>query len=192
MTSSRLRISLSQFEDFLLAPDPAAQLTRVREIYRSSLKPYRPGRDYWSYFREGVEQVHRQGGRPTELDAILDRVPESRLPQYRSAIDGYRKFWGSREIVFQRSLGPAIWRSGRLEVKVNPEWTLGIGGNSVAIKLHLKRRYELDQRCANPVLLLLTEHFGPRVGGYPVGLVDVHRRKLWRIRRNSIDDVAGF
>lgn len=191
MTSKKIRVSLSQFQDFLIAPDPSAQLARVREIYKILLRPYRPGQDYWSHFREGVAEIHERGGSPAELDSIIDSAPDARIAQYKSALDGYRRFWGIKNIQLEKTPQPAKWERGRLQIRVNPEWILRVGHQQLVMKLHLKKRYELDQRAANPVLLMLTEHFGPRVGGPQVGLLDVHRGKLWTIRRRSIDEISG-
>jgi hypothetical protein len=167
---------MTRFADFC-ASDPVAQLSKVREIRRQYEQPYAPSSDFWSRWRDGIEAVHRRGGHRDDVRAVAKQAQDNRGDQYGSAAEGYRKFWGYKRIEFMGLLTPAIWQHDRLQVRVNPEWLMSINGKRTVVKLHLKDRLQLNQRLANPLLHLLDSHFG--VDGRAVGILDVHRGKLW-------------
>jgi hypothetical protein len=177
VTDKPVRVSMTRFADFCAASDPVAQLSKVRETRRQYEQPYAPSGDFWSRWRKGVESVHRRGAGRDELARIGETAKDNRGDQYTSAATGYRKFWGRKQIGFAGSLTPTVWRHERLEVKVNPEWLLTINDKVVVVKLHLKERLQLNQRLANPLLHLLESDFGDDERS--VGLLDVHRGKLW-------------
>jgi hypothetical protein len=179
MSTETVSISMTRFADFV-ATDPLGQLSKVREVRRQYEQQYRPGGDFWSRWREGIETVHRRGGGRSELDQIGGNAKDNRGEQYVSACQGYAKFWGRKHLEIASYPKPATWVHGGLHVRVNPEWVLTVNGQPVTIKLHLKDKLPLNQRLANPLLHLLDQHFGAAIGGPAVAILDVHRGKLWR------------
>lgn len=176
MLQNTVTLSMTRFADFC-ACDPMAQLTKVREVRRQYEQPYSPSEDFWSRWREGVEAIHRRGGPRDDLREVSAEAKDNRTGQYVSAVDGYSKFWGRKHIDFCGTLTPAAWSHDRLRVRINPEWLVKINGQLTVVKLHLKQRLPLNQRLANPLLHLVDSHFG--LSDRRVGLLDVHRGKLW-------------
>jgi|GEM_PF-3440289 len=177
MREDLIKVSMTTFADFVAA-DPMGQAAKLRDIRRQYLAGYRPSEDFWSRWREGVEEIHRQGGTKQALDSVALNAKDNREGQYRSACTGYMKFWGKRQITLLERVAPTVWRCGQLEVKVNPEWRLRLGQRTLIVKLHLKQRVPLNKRLANPLLYLLEQHFSAsEVDG--VAIVDVHRGKLY-------------
>lgn len=177
--STAVTISMTRFADFVVT-DPLGQLAKVREVRRQYEQPYRPGGDFWSRWREEVEHLHRAKGCRAALPPIAADAKDNRVDQYGSACTGYAKFWGRKQIEVAAHPQPATWVHDQLGVRINPEWVLQVNGNDIVVKLHLKEKLTLNQRLANPLLHLLDLHFGPSVGGPPVGILDVHRGKLWQ------------
>lgn len=175
-------VSMSRFADFC-ASDALSQLAKVREIRRQYEQPYSLSADYWSRWREAVEAIHRRGGSKRDLPTVSFQAKDNRAPQYASACDGYARFWGRKSVEFVGTPEPATWRHGRLTVRVNPEWVLRVNRKRTVVKLHLKERLPLSQRLANPLLHLLETNFGRR--DTTVGLLDVHRGRLWVPTRES-------
>lgn len=174
-----ISVSMTRFCDFV-ATDPLGQFSKVKEIRRQYEAPYRPGGDYWSRWREGAAEVHRQGGARADIEALGTNAKDNRGDQYTSASAGYCQFWGRKRLDLLAEPQRATWVHDELEVRVNPEWLLEINGTSTVVKLHLKEKLRLNQRLANPLLYLLDEHFGSGVGDRTVGIIDVHRGKLWK------------
>lgn len=182
-------ISMTSFGQFCAAADPLGQLSKVREIRRRYEQDYTPGGDFWSRWREAVEDIHARDGGREELAGLGQRAQANRGPQYVSASAGYEAFWGRKRIELVGSPKPAIWVHDRLRVRVNPEWLLRVNGKLVIVKLHLTERLPLNQRLANPLLHLLQIHFSS--SDQTVGILDVHRGKLWRptAASRAMDDV---
>lgn len=179
MAPTNVTLSMSRFADFVVS-DPLGQLAKLREIQRQYQKPYRPGEDFWSRWREAVEQLHRSDGTRQDLASATATAISRRREQYRSAADGYGRFWGRKRIEVVAFPRPRDWVHQTLTVRVNPEWVVRVNGEVVVMKLHLKRNLPLNQRLANPLLRLLDVQFGPEVDGPEVGVLDVHRGRLWR------------
>jgi hypothetical protein len=176
-------ITMTSFAGFVAA-DSVGQLAKVREIKRHYDQPYVPGGDYWSRWRDGIERLHRTSGRPDGIDSLWQQAKDNRADQYKSACEGYRNLWGRRRIVLMGHPKPVRWKHDRLTVKVNPEWKLNIGGKPTVVKLHTERKVTLDQRLANPLLVML-EHCFPNE---QVAIIDVHRGKSWT-RRSELPDL---
>lgn len=179
MAAKPVKISMTTFADFVVA-DPLGQLARIRDVRRQYQQPYSPGGDFWSRWREGVERIHSQGEGREALRPIGKQAKDNRAEQYTSACAGYAKFWGRKQIELRGHPKPALWVHDALQVKVNPEWVLGVKGEDVIVKVHLKEKLTLNQRLSNPLLHLMDLHFGPSVGGPSVAILDVHRGRLWR------------
>ncbi len=174
-----IRISASRFIDFMVS-DTMGKLAKVREIQQQYEQPYAPGSDFYSRFREGIVQIHRDGGTRADLAALHEDAKDNRAKPYRSACEGYGKFWGRKQLKVSSQPKPVLWEAGRLQVRLNPDFILEIDGVPMVVELHLKESLPVNQRAANPFLGLLDRHFGNGAGGPTVGLLDVHRGKLFK------------
>src|SRR4051812_37394120 len=92
-------ISMTNFAGFVVA-DAAGKLSKVKSIKRTYDKPYSPGADYWSRWRDDIEAVHRNGGSPADLDRIWRGAKDNRPQGYKSACEGYRQFWGKKRVTW--------------------------------------------------------------------------------------------
>ncbi len=177
-------LSMTTFADFMVS-DPLSQLAKVREVRRQYDKPYGPGGDFWSRWRDEIERNLRHG--VDGVEPIWRNAKNNRSEQYRSACEGYEKFIGKRSIEFLGHPEPALWQHLGLVVRVNPEWLVRMGTTTMVIKLHLKKQLTINQRLANPLLYLLDQFHGAPVGGPKVAILDVHRGKLWQRRTDNRD-----
>lgn len=184
MDGTPVTISMTRFADFVVS-DSMGQFTKVKEVRRQYEKPYVPSADFWSRWREGVEDIHRRSGTRDHLTKVSEEALHNRADQYESACLGYGRFWGRKRIEVLGSPKPSIWTHGRLQVRVNPEWLLRINGKDTVVKLHLKERLQLNQRLANPLLHLLQMHFGTAGATPALALLDVHRGKRGRRNRST-------
>jgi len=176
MDGKPVTISMTRFADFVVS-DSIGQFTKVKEVRRQYEQPYTPSGDFWSRWREGVEDVHRRHATRDELAKVGESALHNRAEQYESACAGYAKFWGRKHLEVVGTPKPVLWTHGRLQVRVNPEWIMRVNRTETVVKLHLKEKLQLNQRLANPLLHLLHMNFGS--GGRSVALLDVHRGKLW-------------
>ena len=169
------KISLSRWVDYLAA-DNQAKVTKVGEILRQYERDYRPGGDYWRPFRAGIIDFHQKGAATAALDRIVDHAPLDRRDNYRHAVAGYRRFLGRRRIELGETPRSAEWTlDDRLSVRLNPDTTMRLRGDTIVVQFHMKAALPLDQRLANPVLFMLAEAYGPEQN---VGILDVHRGRL--------------
>lgn len=184
---------MTSLADFMVS-DPLGQFAKVKEIRRQYESDYTMGADFWIRFREGIEEAIKRGPSRSTLATVHENAKNNRGAQYKSASDGFERFWGRRKLEVVAHPKPATWQHGRLRVRVNPEWILDINGSTFVVKLHLKERLRLDQRLANPLLHLLAQHFGPSVGGPPVAILDVHRGKVFKQNRahQDLDTVVNM
>lgn len=184
----RPRISLSRWVDYLAA-DNAAKVSKVAEIKRQYDDPYSQGGDYWRAWRSGVVNLHLLGLDSDALSEIVEAALPTRRPNYRKACDGYRCFWGRKTLVASQAPAGMDWAwNDELTVRINPDITLRLRGEDVAVQFHLKADLALTQRLANPALRMLTDLYGP---DQPVGILDVHRGKLFRpTRRRRTDAIV--
>jgi hypothetical protein len=186
MVQKQIRISMTSFADFVVC-DSLGKFSKVKAIRKQYEREYFPGADFWSRFQESVEAILRSEGRPGDLEEIHQSAKHNRGGQYLSACEGFRKFWGNKGIELISTPKVATWSHNRLQVRVNPEWILKINGDPTVVKLHLKKDLVLSQRLANPLLHLVDQKFGTKVGGPRVAILEVHQGKLWTAGRSGGD-----
>jgi hypothetical protein len=173
VTRPSISISLSRFVDFC-AVESAHKVTKVGEIQRQFLEEYRPGGDYWQPVRSAIVDLHRRGASPASLPDLVRSTPPDREDNFASAIQGYQRFLGRKRVALTRRPPRRQLRHGDLAVRLNPELELELQGRPRIVKLHFKRDLPLTRTRVDPVLYGLSMAYGPEVG-----VVDVHRGKLW-------------
>jgi len=169
---------MTSFADFVVS-DSLSKFSKVLAIHRQYEREYSPAADFWSRFQQGVEGVLSSGGKPIDLDEVHKIAKDNRSTQYLSACRGFQRFWGNRTIELIGRPKTEIWEHDRLQVKINPELIVRIDGRAMTLKLHLKDKLTLTQRLSNPLLFLLDQKFSSELEPRGVGILDVHRGKLW-------------
>lgn len=133
-----MEISLTDFVDFTIV-NGSTRIATVRALKKRVDRDYDPATDFWRTLRKGMIELHVTGRMTSaELDAWLaTQTNERRLPRYREAVEGYKRFLGRRALPWFDPPGD-LWRQGDLAVRVNPEFGLEIDGKKTIIKLYFK------------------------------------------------------
>jgi hypothetical protein len=165
------RISLTDFVDFVSMAG-TSKATKVAEIKGRS--EYQPAFDFWKPLRKHIIHVHASGGDKSELDEILTTVNDPRkLGLYRTALQGYRRFWGRKSLEWFDPPRSAFSASG-IEVAVNPELGLRIDGASCLIKLYFKAE-RLAKRRVDVILYLMEHELSSKCPDTTFAVLDVQR-----------------
>ena len=171
-----MEISLTDFVEFTFRSGPS-KVTKVREVKNRDV--YEPATDFWRPLRDGIVDLHRDGRVDKRgLDAIVAAQTHAlKLRLYPLAADGYLSFLGRRQPEwFTPPRG--IWRSGGLEVRVNPEVGLIIGDHPTVIKLYFKKE-ELTQARVQASIGVMLDELAPRTdAGTQFGVLDVRAGRL--------------
>ncbi len=175
-TPTPLDISLTDFVDFV-AKSGTPRLTHVRQIKLRD--KYDPRTDFWKALREGIVTFHQtQLSNKVELDAIAAQSPDPKKRKtYPLAINGYKSFLGKKVIAWFKPTSDR-WKEGNLQVRVNPELGLVIGGVRHHLKLYLKS-VPLRKDKADMILLLLKQGLTTGKPGDKYAILDVQRNKLF-------------
>jgi hypothetical protein len=125
-------ISLTDFVEFVNKIG-SPRLTKVKEI--KTRPEYSPAVDFWKPLREAIRDFHK-ARKP--LDPVLDGIEHTKkAARYPAALAAYKKFLRRKQLEwFEPPLG--IWTYGELQVRVNPELGLRLGGIDHVVKLYFK------------------------------------------------------
>ncbi|WP_417558727.1 hypothetical protein [Mesoflavibacter zeaxanthinifaciens] len=157
--SSLIKISLTDFIDFV-SKTGSTKLTQVKKV--KERKPYHPSTDYYKYVREGIIGIHEESGDKSEFDNLIKNTPDIRKKEnFEKAIKGYTKFLGKKTVSW---VEPPFrhWRSGNLDVKLNPEVGLKYDGTKHYIKLYFKSE-ALSKMKASQILSLMESELRAKV-----------------------------
>lgn len=167
-------VTLTTFVDFVAATG-TTRITRIRNAKSYYEQGYAPERDFYKPLRDRIEKCFANGWSASGLKAALNDVSDSKkIDNYDECRQGLTKWVGRKKIT---SL-PAVrrsWKSGGLEVTLNPELHANVDGVPNLIKLYLKAD-PLSKQKADLILHLLGKH-APQ--GTTVGVLDVRRSKLF-------------
>ena len=179
-------VSLTQFFPFVLA-DSLSKRSELRSIKRAQ-GTYTPAVDYWRLLRLQVTAFHQfaPGSGPDALDTAIELAHADRKEHYRTAVAGYRKFLGRKQVEWLGQPRRGIWLADGLQVRVNPELHVTINGEPHVVKLYLKAdpKWALHQRTANPMAYLIDHCHGHL--GRPL-VVDVMRGRAYALTRQGVD-----
>lgn len=170
-----MRVSLTTFIDFTTANGP----TRVTVVTnaKKQVKKYRPARDYYRGIRNAIIDTLMRDLGKDHIEKVASLAHANRVAHYLECANGFQKWWGRKDIEWIDKPEPTIWRSGILEVRINPELLIYVNGMSHAIKMYFKKP-ELSKRRSDATIYLL-EHAGIRSSVDTVGVLDVRRGKLF-------------
>eukprot|EP01029_Cantina_marsupialis_P003801 TRINITY_DN13829_c0_g1_i1.p1 TRINITY_DN13829_c0_g1~~TRINITY_DN13829_c0_g1_i1.p1 ORF type:complete len:201 (+),score=11.20 TRINITY_DN13829_c0_g1_i1:26-628(+) len=171
---ARPTISLTDFVS-VISKSGTPKLTQVKKMKNRGA--YSPAGDYYKRLREQLVKVHSHSLEPEELEEATQLAHKSRRGHYVQAINGYRKWWGKKDIVFHAPVR-GYYNGERIDVRVNPELGLEFGGKQYLVKLHLKT----DPLPKNKAILLyqmMEETLRPLVAhGTEMAVLDARRSKL--------------
>lgn len=169
-----MKISMTSFLDFLVSEGPS-RVSQVRRVKQQYEQAYSPASDYYKPVREAVVAMHRDGGDPSDLQGVVDRVHPTRRDHYAACIDGYERWVRHRAVTALRPSG-GDWQHDGLTVRVNPELHLVIDGLQYLVKTYWKAT-PVSKRLLDSALQLMHETCRGHTDG-TVAVLDVRRGKL--------------
>jgi len=130
------------------------KLTHVRDIKNRG--DYGPEKDFYRRLRLGIVSHHKKPGAPkSDLDDILIGLHVKKIGPYTTCVKSHKRFIGAKSMFFF-SPPSDTWTRGTLDVRVNPELGLMIGGNRNIVKLYLNKK-PLDKARADMILVLMKD-----------------------------------
>lgn len=169
------KLSLADFVDVVSASG-TPKATRVRQV--KARPPYSPARDFWKRLRDCIIAAHQAGLPKSNVDGALTGLTDKKkITAYPFAIKGYMKWWGNKTLIwFTPPTG--VYSSHGVDISVNPELGLRIGGIPHLIKLYFKEEKLAKNRIDVITHLMsaqLADHSPP---GTVMSVLDVRRSKL--------------
>lgn len=129
------RLSLTDFVDIVVSSG-TPKANKVRAI--KNRPAYNPAFDFYKPLRDHIEKTHKQGKGKAHLKTLMPTVTDKKkLSAYPVLLTGYRKWWGNKKLVWFKPPSGSHSDHG-IDVSVNPELGLGIGGKPHLIKLYFK------------------------------------------------------
>lgn len=174
--NDKIGISLTDFVDFV-SKSGGAKLTHVRQIKNRA--KYSPATDFYKALREGIIEIHQNAGKKTDLQTILSAITDKKKTNhYSSAVDGYKKFWGNKDIEWFEP-PHKHWTLGEIDVRINPELGLEYNGKFYVIKMYLKSQ-KLTRDKITQILCLLEDQLRKKSEPEIVfALLDVRNNKIF-------------
>lgn len=176
-------ISLTQFCNYLTKTSRQKAI-EARNIALSLADDYQCQTDYWLHLRNGVKHVMASTGIADDLDIILEKVPQDRIPNHQIMIDGLKKFWGQK--VFRNVRMPKrAWKHSRIHVNINLEICGEYKNKIYLIKFfaHVNKTIRKDE--TDMMLLLMHEALLPDIEAFEekgkkvvLGVLDVAKGSL--------------
>lgn len=167
------RVPFSTFMDFLMQ----SGLSKVTVVQEFKAGPYHPAFDFYRAIREGLIDFH-EAGKPKKALASLAMglADPKKAPHYLAIVKGHKKFLGKQTLQW---VAPprANWPAGSIEIAVNPELGLEIGGNPHLIKLYFKAE-KLPKKNVPIITRLMELALGPKAAGAKLAVLDVRRGHL--------------
>jgi hypothetical protein len=170
------KISLTDVVD-VISKSGTPKATKVSQIkYRQS---YSPQTDFYKALREGIVSVHQNNHPKKALNDILTLLTdEKKIKNYPKAIQGYEKWWGKKNIVWNSTFSANYSYQG-IDIGINPELGLIIDGEPFLIKLYLKDESLLKLRVDIVLALMETALSAGSVTGCKMAVLDVRNGKLF-------------
>lgn len=175
-----IKVSLTSFADYLLKTG-LTKLNAVRRVVEQIEQGYRPSRDYYRKFRDGIRDLHMREKPISLLEHLVGSVTDAnKQVNYEALARGYRRFWGA---TFQDEVPSWVtpvrthWSFEDVTVSINPELGFRTSTETYQIKLYLKEDKPSKQQCAT-ILHLMQLMVRPHAPGAVVALLDVRRGKL--------------
>lgn len=153
--------------------------TKVSET--KNRRPYQPATDFYKPFRDGLINLHQAGNDKTALGDLQKSLTDpKKITNYPDAIDGYRKWWGKKNLTWFEPPRNLYGHAG-IDVAINPELGLVVNGNRHVIKLYLKAD-PLTKLRVDLITVLMEVALRPKCqADDPLALLDVRQGKLFTV-----------
>lgn len=170
------RLSLTDFVD-IASSSGTPKAGKIRTI--KNRPPYNPAFDFYKSLRDHIKQAHNQDKGKVHLNRILPSLTDKKkLSSYPILIDGYRKWWGNKKLVWFKP-ATSIYSEYGIDVRINPELGLKISGKPFLIKLYFKAE-PLSKNRIDVILFLLESQLSEQSPpGTTMALLEVRRSKLY-------------
>jgi hypothetical protein len=171
-------ISLTDFVDFAISSG-APKLTKVRTVKNRGA--YDPAKDFYRLLRTRIVEFHQRNhpnrnGWFKEFLATLQN--ERKRDSYTTRIGAYKHFLGRKDVEWFAPVA-GTWRSGDLQVRVNPELGLAFNGADHLIKMYFKAE-TLTKLRVEVILLLMSEALHDQVEpGTQYAILDLTQGRLY-------------
>ena len=134
--------------------------------------------DDYQRFREVLVEMHRTGGTRRDVSAVLPTLTgQKKIALYPKLMEGYRH-WSGRKGAEWFEPAYAVWRHGKLGLRVNPELGLKIKGVPHLIKLYFKQE-SLAKTRIDIITHLMAVACGEQAPeGCVMGVLDIRQSKL--------------
>jgi hypothetical protein len=170
------KLSLTDFVDVAVAAG-MPKATKIKEL--KARGAYDPRTDFYKALREHLVDLHRRGKSKAELKSLLPSLTDTKkITNYPAALRGYTKWWGNRTMTWFTPPGGTFSSNG-IDIGVNPELGLTIGGMRHVIKLYFKGEKLSKNRCAIIHELLEVELRSKAKPTDVIGVLDVRRGKFF-------------
>lgn len=168
-------VSLTTFIDFTNANGP----TRTTIVRKAKIQTaeYEPAADFYRGIRNAIiKDLSEDSGYTSVTQAVSDAHPR-RYSNYNECAEGFKRWVRGKDMSWIGRPEPALWPSGGLQVRVNPEIMVEINGKVFAIKMYFKAPKLVKRRSDAMLHLLETVPVGSTVD--TVGVLDVRRGRLF-------------
>jgi len=129
------QISLTDFVD-IVSKAGIPKATKIAQVKNRPI--YNPATDFYKPLREHIADTHKSAGNKKSLDVVLAKLNDlKKKNNYPPLIEGYKKWWGKKEITWFKPPRDAYTRNG-FEIILNPELGLNINDERYVIKLYFK------------------------------------------------------
>ena len=153
--------------------------TKVAEI--KNRKPYQPATDFYKPLREGLVEIHQAGKDKKALTSLQKSLTDpKKIANYPVAIEGYRKWWGKKEITWFDPPRNTYGHAG-IDIAINPELGLIVDGTRYVIKLYLKADALTKLRVDLITVLMEVSLRSKCQNSDVLALLDVRRSKLFTV-----------
>lgn len=170
-----MKVSMTTFVDFVIARG-ATRITRVKRAKEQYSQDYSPARDFYRQLREGIIDVHYKNQPLSLLDTIVKQASTRKRELYRECVAGYKR-WQAKKTLTSFAVENVVWGQGQLDVSVNPELGLSIGGVAHLVKLYFKKDNPTKQQL-EAALHLLAQHPACTNQGAIPAILDIQAGKL--------------
>lgn len=171
-------ISLTDLVD-VISKSGSPKATKVSQI--KNRKAYHPATDFYKPLRDGVVRIHQAGEDRNALNKLLNSINDpKKIPNYGHALNGYRKWWGKKQIEWFDPPKNLYGHAG-IDVAINPELGLVIDGQRYVIKLYLKDEPLIKLRIDLATVLMEIALRDLCEENDVIALLDVRQGKLFRV-----------
>ena len=188
-------ITMTTFVDFVVAGSGTPKLTAVKNAKAQYERGYYPAEDFYKPLRECIAEAAQKNLKGGEtLDTVrstLNKLDRKKLNAYQECGEGYKKWRGRKDIVWDRDFNPqdsSEWSHDRLVVRVNPEIGLLIKGVPHIVKLYFKAP-QLSELRLQTMYYLLKRYDYRGHSNFNVGILELRRGRL-RVPSRNIPDIG--